>query len=183
MPGQRQNIDDQPPSNSFLQQIFESRMKNEIDENDLLILLNQTDLSHTFDRHSKFNIDHSKLLIAAVAHSKSTLTSAEFISVVELLHTWRNLFRRHDLDRNGIIEPYALVNILNSLRFNLSPTTLEIIVKRYSTRTDEHSSAKVSFEHYIQACARLTLLNDLMHSKSTNGSPRNICSFSIDEVS
>jgi len=43
-------------------------IKDEIDENDLLILLNDTDLSRSFDRHSKFNIDHCKLLIAAIAH-------------------------------------------------------------------------------------------------------------------
>ena len=35
---------------------------------------------------------------------------------MDLLYTWRNFFRRHDLDRNGLIEPYALVNVLNSLR-------------------------------------------------------------------
>ncbi|CAF4746441.1 unnamed protein product [Rotaria sp. Silwood2] len=181
MPVQRHNANDQSSSNSFLQQIFESRMKNEIDENDLLILLNDTELSRSFDRHSKFTIDHCKLLIAAVVHSKSTLKLPEFISVINLLYTWRNFFRRHDLDRNGIIEPYALVNILNSLRFNLSPSTLETIVKRYSTRVDENSSGKISFEHYVQLCARLTLLNDLMQQKSTNDSPRNVCSFSIDE--
>ncbi|UJR10773.1 hypothetical protein I4U23_014961 [Adineta vaga] len=183
MPIQKQNADDSSSSNNFLQQIFESRTKNEIDENDLLFLLNETDLSRTFDRNSTFNIDHSKLLITAIAHSKNTLTFPEFVAVVNLLHTWRNLFRRHDLDRNGIIEPYALVNILNSLRFNLSPLTLETIVKRYSTRVDENSSPKVTFEHYIQVCVRLTLLNDLMHQKSGSGSPRSICSFSIDEVS
>ncbi|CAF2046539.1 unnamed protein product [Rotaria magnacalcarata] len=183
MPVQRQNANDQSSSssNSFLQQIFESRLKSEIDENDLLILLNDTELSRSFDRHSKFTIDHCKLLISAVVHSKNTLSLPEFVSVINLLYTWRNFFRRHDLDRNGIIEPYALVNILNSLRFNLSPSTLEIIVKRYSTRVDNNSPAKISFEHYVQLCARLTLLNNLMQQKSTNDSPRNICSFSIDE--
>ena len=79
---------------------------------------------------------------------------------------------------------------------------MEIIVKRYSTRADERSSPKISFEHYVQLCARLTMLNglfanetneqigrkknyfllDLMQQKSTNDSPRNVCSFSIDEV-
>lgn len=168
-------------SNNFLQKIFESRTKDEIDENDLLLLLNDTELSRSFDRHSKFTIDHCKLLIAAVAHSKTTLNQLEFIAVVNLLFTWRNFFRRHDLDRNGIIETYALVNILNSLRFNLSPTILESIVKRYSTRIDEKSSPKISFEHYVQLCARLTLLNDLLQQKSTSDSPRDLCSFSIDE--
>ena len=43
--------------------------------------------------------------------------------------------------------------------FNLSPSTLETIVSRYSTRIDENSSTKVSFEHYVQLCARLTLLH------------------------
>ena len=43
--------------------------------------------------------------------------------------------------------------------FNLSPSTLEIIVSRYSTRADENSSTKVSFEHYVQLCTRLTLLH------------------------
>ncbi|CAF1274114.1 unnamed protein product [Adineta ricciae] len=181
MPVQKQIGDESSSANQFLQQIFETRMKNEIDENDLLYLLNHTELSQTFDRNSTFNIDHSKLLIAAIAHSKNTLTYPEFVTVVNLLHSWRNLFRRHDLDRNGIIEPYALVNILNFLRFNLSPSILETVVKRYSTRADEHSSPKVTFEHYIQVCARLTILNDLIHQKSGNGSPRSICSFSIDE--
>lgn len=50
--------------------MFESRMKNEIDENDLFILLNQSELSRSFDRHSKFTIDHCKLLIAAITHVK-----------------------------------------------------------------------------------------------------------------
>lgn len=96
--------------------------------------------------------------------------------MINLLYTWRNFFRRYDLDRNGIIETYALVNILNSLRrsilsvekrrehrslflgFNLSPVILESIVKRYAIRIDEKSSPKISFEHYVQLCARLTML-------------------------
>jgi len=45
--------------------------------------------------------------------------------------------------------------------FNLSPSTLEIIVKRYATRPDENSSPKISFEHYVQLCARLTMLNGM----------------------
>jgi hypothetical protein len=53
------------------------------------------------------------------------------------------------------------MNFLKILGFNLSPSTLEIIVKRYSTRADENSSAKISFEHYVQLCARLTLLNGI----------------------
>lgn len=56
------------------------------------------------------------LTIYDVFQTKSTLALPDFISVINLLYTWRNFFRRHDLDRNGIIEPYALVNILNSLR-------------------------------------------------------------------
>ena len=51
------------------------------------------------------------------------------------------------------------------LEFNLSPSTLEIIVKRYSTRADEHSSPKISFEHYVQLCARLTMLNGLFFER------------------
>jgi hypothetical protein len=35
---------------------------------------------------------------------------------------------------------------------------LESIIKRYATRIDEKSSPKISFEHYVQLCARLTLL-------------------------
>ena len=50
--------------------------------------------------------------------------------------------------------------------FNLSPSTLEIIVKRYSTRADDNSSAKISFEHYVQLCARLTLLNGMFSIKN-----------------
>jgi hypothetical protein len=49
----------------------------------------------------------------------------------------------------------------DKIGFNLSPSTLEIIVKRYTTRVDENSAAKVSFEHYVQLCARLTLLNGM----------------------
>ncbi|CAF0835372.1 unnamed protein product [Didymodactylos carnosus] len=174
-------------SQTNIHKAFQSRRKIEIDDEDLLILLNDSDLSRQFD-HTKFSIEHCKLLISAVNSSLAPgldkLPFERFKYVFELLLTWRNLFRRHDLDRNGIIETYALVNILNSLRFNLPPSTLEIIVKRYSTRHD--GQLKICFEHYIQLCARLTLLNDLMQQKQqsnvdTNVSPRDVCSFSIDE--
>jgi len=158
-------------------------MKDEIDDDDLLIIINDSDISKQFD-HVKFSIDHCKLLISAVNYNSGSerLTYGSFIDVMELLYKWRNLFRRHDLDRNGIIEQYALVNILNSLRFNLPPSTLEKIIKRYSTK--HNGTSKIAFEHYIQLCARLTLLNDLMQDKaqqSVNVSPRDVCSFSVDE--
>jgi hypothetical protein len=54
---------------------------------------------------------------------------------------------------------------LNIIGFNLSPSTLETILKRYSTRADDISSAKISFEHYVQLCARLTLLNGMFKQK------------------
>ena len=54
---------------------------------------------------------------------------------------------------------FAVAIYLIIIGFNLSPSTLEIIVRRYSTRVDDNASAKISFEHYVQLCARLTLLN------------------------
>lgn len=55
-------------NNSILIDFSKQNIQEEIDENDLLILLNETELSRSFDRHSKFTIDHCKLLIAAIAH-------------------------------------------------------------------------------------------------------------------
>ena len=51
---------------------------------------------------------------------------------------------------------------MNLIGFNLSPATLETILNRYSTHSNENSSAKISFEHYVQLCARLTLLNGMI---------------------
>jgi hypothetical protein len=63
---------------------------------------------------------------------------------------------------------------LKIIGFNLSPSTLETIVKRYSTRVDQNSSAKISFEHYVQLCARLTLLNGMFEQKKIKQRMMNI---------
>jgi hypothetical protein len=72
---------------------------------------------------------------------------------------------RFDADRSGSIENRELANAIREFGWNLSPPAVEVMVRRYSRR----SNGQIAFDDFIACCIRLRILSEGFRRRDAQG--------------
>ncbi|KAG0047231.1 hypothetical protein BGZ83_007683 [Gryganskiella cystojenkinii] len=76
-----------------------------------------------------------------------------FSSLWNYIEKWKACFQTFDLDRSGTIDTEDFHTALKGFGFNLSPTSVNLIAKKYDAR----GRGNITFDNFVQGC--VTVLN------------------------
>lgn len=110
----------------------------------------------------------------------------EFVELQQCLIQWHQVFTQYDHDRSGFIEANELVNIVTNLfKYNLTPQSIETILKRYSRVIMGPGGARclIAFDDFVSVSVRLRAYTDAYRKRDQlqHGGDTGQCTFQYDD--
>ncbi|KAG0042915.1 Alpha-1 3/1 6-mannosyltransferase alg-2 [Gryganskiella cystojenkinii] len=88
--------------------------------------------------------------------NSGTISFNEFIGLWNYIEKWKTCFQTFDLDGSGTIDTMELHQALRGFGYNLSESTVALIVKKYDVR----GRGDISFDNFVQSCVTVQTLTD-----------------------
>jgi Ca2+-binding EF-hand superfamily protein len=113
-----------------------------------------------------FDLDTVKLLMTIFDTDRNgTINFTEFAGLWKYIKDWQNVFRHFDRDRSGSIDGGELHDALAQFGFNLSPTNLNLVQKKYDIKASTTTSIRgpapgISFDRFVRACVVVKQLSE-----------------------
>ncbi|KAF9524725.1 hypothetical protein CPB83DRAFT_773374 [Crepidotus variabilis] len=118
-----------------------------------------------------FDLDTVKLLMTLFDHDRSgTIGFNEFSGLWKYIKDWQNVFKHFDRDRSGSIDGNELRDALAQFGFNLSPSLLTLVQKKYANQTaaapghgfpgSAPTAPGISFDRFVRACVVVKQLSE-----------------------
>jgi len=117
---------------------------------------------------SPFDLDTVKLLMSIFDTDRSgTIGFNEFAGLWQYIREWQNVFRHFDTDRSGSIEGPELSNALRQFGYNLSPTLLQLVLRKYDIQKAsdmtvapgfQQAPLGITFDRFVRACVVIKTL-------------------------
>ncbi|KAF9433177.1 Alpha-1 3/1 6-mannosyltransferase alg-2 [Entomortierella beljakovae] len=85
-----------------------------------------------------------------------TISFNEFIGLWNYIEKWKACFQTYDLDGSGTIDAMELQKALRGFGYNLSESTVSLIVTKYDVR----GRGDISFDNFVQSCVTVQTLTD-----------------------
>jgi Ca2+-binding EF-hand superfamily protein len=104
---------------------------------------------------SAFDLDTVKLLMTIFDTDRNgTIDFNEFCGLWKYIKDWQNVFRHFDRDRSGSIDGGELRDALAQFGFNLSPSLLNLVQRKYASGNQGPLSpaSGISFDRFVRAC-------------------------------
>ena len=100
-----------------------------------MVLSGPTTHSIHFRVGGQFSLETCRVIIAMLDTSRTmTMNFEGFKQVHAALESWKECFRRFDVDMSGTCEHGELKAIFHHMQFNVSDAATDICIKRYSKR-------------------------------------------------
>ncbi|GJJ08520.1 hypothetical protein Clacol_002738 [Clathrus columnatus] len=130
---------------------------------------------------SPFDLDTVKLLMSifigvgpsvSVRHSEfavlsfSQKFSDEFTGLWKYIKDWQNVFRHFDVDHSGSIDGHELANALKQFGYNLSPSLLTLLERKYVQASAAGSG--ITFDRFTRACVATKTLTEAFQRLDTD---------------
>jgi len=124
--------------------------------------------------YQPFSIETCRLMITMLDRDYSgKMGFNEFKELWGVLNQWKTTFMNYDRDRSGTMEPHELHAALSAFGYRLSPTALNIMVKRYAIDN------RISFDDFVACCIRLRALTDQFRRRDV--SQQGVAQFQYDD--
>ncbi|XP_037532708.1 sorcin isoform X2 [Nematolebias whitei] len=134
----------------------------QISADELQRCLTQSGMSGSYQ---PFSIDTCRLMINMLDRDMSgSLGFNEFKDLCQALNGWKATFASFDRDHSGAVEGQELQQAIQSMGYNLSPQTMNSIMKRYSNH------GRIPFDDFVSCCVRLRALTDQFRRRDTTHS-------------
>uniref|UniRef100_A0A3Q0QYM8 EF-hand domain-containing protein n=1 Tax=Amphilophus citrinellus TaxID=61819 RepID=A0A3Q0QYM8_AMPCI len=145
----------------------------QISADELQRCLTQSGISGSYQ---PFSLETCRLMISMLDRDMScTMGFNEFKDLWQVLNGWRTTFASFDRDQSGTIEGHELQQAITSMGYNLSPQTMNCIMKRYSL------NGRIHFDEFVSCCVRLRALTDQFRRRDTTRTGN--ATFQYDDVS
>ncbi|KAJ7076676.1 hypothetical protein B0H15DRAFT_863506 [Mycena belliarum] len=123
-----------------------------------------------------FDLDTVKLLMTIFDTDRSgTIGFNEFAGLWKYIKDWQNVFKHFDRDRSGSIDLGELRDALAQFGYNLSPTTLGLVQRKYGAApTPTHGMPMhapppgISFDRFVRACVVVKQLSEAFQRLDTD---------------
>uniref|UniRef100_UPI00358EAB74 calpain-9-like n=1 Tax=Myxine glutinosa TaxID=7769 RepID=UPI00358EAB74 len=123
----------------------------EVSARELQYILNKITAKHSELQSEGFSMHACKSMVALMDKDGSgKLGLEEFRFLWERIKGWQAIFRRHDLDKDGMMSSYEMRTALNTAGFRLNNQMYQLLTLRYA---DEKMNIK--FNDYITCLTRL----------------------------
>ncbi|CAG7854892.1 Peflin AltName: Full=PEF protein with a long N-terminal hydrophobic domain; AltName: Full=Penta-EF hand domain-containing protein 1 [Serendipita indica DSM 11827] len=132
---------------------------------------------------SPFDLDTVKLLMAMFDTDRSgTIGFQEFAGLWNYIKEWQNVFRHFDRDRSGSIEGNELKAALSQFGYNLNPTLLQLLERKYvlqpkgSAPVASHGgygqpqAGGITFDRFVRCCVVVRQLTEAFNRLDTQRS-------------
>eukprot|EP00730_Choanoeca_flexa_P001283 TRINITY_DN10565_c0_g1_i2.p1 TRINITY_DN10565_c0_g1~~TRINITY_DN10565_c0_g1_i2.p1 ORF type:complete len:229 (+),score=40.38 TRINITY_DN10565_c0_g1_i2:169-855(+) len=115
---------------------------------------------------SEFSMETCRLMISMLDANKSgTMGFAEFKQLMSALEMWKSTFQSVDADRSGAIERGELKGAIAKFGYNLSDTTIDVLMRRYG----KHSAHQIQFDDFVALAVRIRALSEKFKQRDTQG--------------
>lgn len=143
----------------------------QIDADELQRCLTQSGISGGY---KPFNLETCRLMISMLDRDMSgKMGFNEFKELWGALSGWRQNFMSFDADRSGTVDFPELQRALESMRFRLSPQSLNAIAKRYGI------NGRITFDDYVACCVKLRALTETFRRR--DAAQQGVVNFSYDD--
>jgi Ca2+-binding EF-hand superfamily protein len=118
-----------------------------------------------------FDLDTVKLLMTIFDTDRNgTINFTEFAGLWKYIKDWQNVFRHFDRDRSGSIDGGELRDALAQFGFNLSPTLLNLVQKKYASATTSVRGPPpgITFDRFVRACVVVKQLSEAFQRLDTD---------------
>ncbi|KAF9977908.1 Programmed cell death protein 6 [Actinomortierella ambigua] len=104
-----------------------------------------------------FNMETVRMMINMFdKDSSGDITFNEFMGLWSYIERWKKCFTMYDLDGSGTIDKTELHKAMQGFGYNLSESTIELIVTKYDVR----GHGAITFDNFVQACVTVQTLTD-----------------------
>ncbi|XP_076461205.1 grancalcin-like isoform X1 [Babylonia areolata] len=162
----------------------ENRMRNAIQAEDLMNVMNNTPSIRNFFRIT-WSREMCSIMLAMLDRSKDGFMQfEEFMELQQCLIAWHKVFCQHDADRSGYMDARELVTVIQQLfGFQIQQPTLTTILKRYSRVVAPNSRCILAFDDFVALCVRLRAYTDAFRKRDAqeHGGETGACHFGYDD--
>jgi len=121
-----------------------------------------------------FDLDTVKLLMTLFDTDRSgTVGFNEFAGLWKYIKDWQGVFRHFDRDRSGSIDNTELAEALRQFNYNLSPSLLQIVQRKYDPQgtpgANPRAAPAITFDRFVRCCVVIKQLTESFHKLDTNG--------------
>ncbi|KAJ6606502.1 hypothetical protein DFH09DRAFT_1256902 [Mycena vulgaris] len=112
---------------------------------------------------TRFDLDTVKMLMGIFDTDRSgTIDFKEFSGLWKYISDWQNVFRHFDRDGSGSIEGAELAQAMKSFGYNLSPTILTLVERKYASApiVGYGPPPGITFDRFVRACVVVKTLTE-----------------------
>ncbi|KAF3931016.1 Peflin [Dactylellina cionopaga] len=116
-----------------------------------------------------FDLDTVKLLMSIFDTDRSgTIGFNEFLGLWKYIKDWQNVFKHFDTDRSDSINSTELTNAFAQFGYNLSPSLIVLLTKKYATPSD---ASGINFDRFVRCCVVVKQVSEAFgkHDASRSG--------------
>ncbi|KAJ6618361.1 hypothetical protein B0H10DRAFT_1947721 [Mycena sp. CBHHK59/15] len=120
---------------------------------------------------TRFDLDTVKMLMGIFDSDRSgTIDFNEFSGLWKYISDWQNVFRHFDRDGSGSIEGQELAQAMRSFGYNLTPSLLTMIERKYASApsTNYGPPPGITFDRFVRACVVVKTLTESFQRADTN---------------
>ncbi|KAJ7197167.1 hypothetical protein GGX14DRAFT_552439 [Mycena pura] len=134
----------------------------DLDTVKMLMGIFDTDNSGTID----FKGGQASVILSLVLYSNAS----EFSGLWKYISDWQNVFVHFDRDGSGSIEGSELQQALKSFGYNLSPTLLTLVERKYASTlaTGYGPPPGITFDRFVRACVVVKTLTESFQRVDTD---------------
>ncbi|KAJ7702320.1 hypothetical protein B0H17DRAFT_1043701 [Mycena rosella] len=99
-----------------------------------------------------------------------TIDFKEFSGLWKYISDWQNVFRHFDRDGSGSIEGQELAQAMKSFGYNLTPTVLTMVERKYASAPSVGYGPPpgITFDRFVRACVVVKTLTEAFQRADTD---------------
>ncbi|KAF9273954.1 Alpha-1 3/1 6-mannosyltransferase alg-2 [Linnemannia elongata] len=118
------------------------------------------------DGWTPFNVETVRMMMNMFDRDGSgSISFNEFIGLWNYIEKWKACFQNYDLDGSGTIDAHELKQALRGFGYNLSDSTVQMVVTKYDVR----GRGDISFDNFVQSCVTIQALTESFRRYDTQG--------------
>ncbi|XP_022099910.1 sorcin-like [Acanthaster planci] len=110
--------------------------------------------------YQQFSLETCRVMIAMLDRDYSgKMGFSEFKELWTVINQWKQTFIAFDSDRSGTIDGHELANAIRSFGYNLTPSAVGVLLKRYE------KGGRITFDDFVSCAVRLRALTAIFQSR------------------